>query len=160
MKKQHTQQHIDAFAALLLFGIFAACVLAILLTGAGAYRRLTERDQVSYERRTCVQYIVTRVHQSDSMDQVSVEQFGGVPALKLLDENGYVTRVYCYDGWLMELYTSVDADLEPADGEQLLKADGLELSMDGNLLDITVTQPDGTQENFCLSLRAGEGEAA
>ena len=48
-------------AALLLFGLFAFCVLAVLLTGAGAYRRLTARDQAAYEWRSCTQYIATRV---------------------------------------------------------------------------------------------------
>ena len=49
--------HQDGLAALLLFGIFAVCVLMVLLTGANAYRRLTERDQQAYQRRTCAQYL-------------------------------------------------------------------------------------------------------
>ena len=50
--KQPTMKHnIDGLAALLLFGIFAACVLSVLLSGAGAYRRLTQRDLTAYDRR-------------------------------------------------------------------------------------------------------------
>ncbi len=59
MKKRTTQHHIDGLAALLLFGIFAVCVLMVLLTGANAYRRLTERDQIgraSCRERVC-QYV-------------------------------------------------------------------------------------------------------
>ena len=52
MKRQGTQHHIDTLAALLLFGIFAACVLTVLLAGAEAYRRVTERDREDYDRRT------------------------------------------------------------------------------------------------------------
>ena len=47
MKKRNVKQHMNGLAALLLFGLFAFCVLAVLLTGAGAYRRLTARDQAA-----------------------------------------------------------------------------------------------------------------
>lgn len=158
MKKQSRKQHIDGLAALLLFGVFAACVLAVLLTGAGAYQRLVQRDQQSYERRTCTQYIATRVRQADSLGSVTVEQFGGADALRLEDGNGYVTRVYCCDGYLMELYTSEDAELSPEDGSKLIMAESMKLSVEDGLLEIAVVSDDGTEEKLCLSLRSG-GEA-
>ena len=51
MKKPVSQHHMDTLAALLLFGIFAACVLTVLLTGADAYGRITDRDSEAYDRR-------------------------------------------------------------------------------------------------------------
>ena len=45
MKRKPIQHQMDGLIALLLFGVFAVCVLAVLLTGADAYRRLTERDR-------------------------------------------------------------------------------------------------------------------
>ena len=98
--------YIDGLLALLLFGVFAVCVLAVLLTGARAYRGLTQRDQAAYSRRVCVQYIATRVRQADRAEGVSVEPFGEGDAL-VLSEDGYVTRVYHYDGYLMELYAKI-----------------------------------------------------
>jgi len=160
MMKRSMKQHMDGLAALLLFGIFAVCVLAVLLTGAGAYKRLMERDQASYDRRTCTQYLTTRVRQADRLGSVSVEEFGGIPALCLMDEYGYVTRVYCYDGYLMELYTSPDAGLEPEDGEHLMEAEGLTMSLEDGLLELSVTRPDGAEERLYLSLRSREGAAA
>lgn len=152
------RQHIDALAALLLFGIFAVCVLAVLLTGAGAYRRLTVRDEAACGRRTRTQYIATRVRQADSLGQVSVEELGGVPALRLTEESGYVTWVYCWDGWLMELYTAAEAELAPEDGTQLVEAAGLTLSLEGGLLEVGVTGPEGGEDRLYLALRSGEGE--
>ena len=57
MRRKSIQHHTDALAALLLFGVFAACILAVLLTGADAYRRLTLRDRAVGDRRACVQYL-------------------------------------------------------------------------------------------------------
>ena len=155
MKRRAIQHHIDGLIALLLFGVFAVCVLAVLLTGADAYRRLTERDQSSYSRRVCVQYIATRVRQADSLGQISVEPFGGQDALVLLDGD-YLTRVYCYDGHLMELYCGAEAEMEPQDGEQVMEAAGLALSLKDRLLTAELTNADGSVETLRLSLRSGE----
>ena len=78
---------------LLLFGVFAVCVLIVLLTGAKAYRGLTERDRTAYDRRTCVQYIATKVRQGDVEGGVTVEPFGDTAAL-CMRQYGFVTRVY------------------------------------------------------------------
>ena len=156
MRKQRARQQIDALAALLLLGIFAACVLAVLLTGAGAYRRLTARDAVAGERRTRVQYIATRVRQADSLDGVAVAELGGLPALRLPEEDGYVTWVYCCDGWLMELYTSAEAELAPEDGTRLMEAGALSLSLTEGTLEIGVTGPEGEEDRLYLTLRSGE----
>ena len=155
MKKKSIQHQMDGLVALLLFGIFAACVLAVLLTGAGAYRRLVRRDQAAYERRTCVQYIATRVRQADIEGGVAVEPFGEITALALTSE-GFTTRVYCYDGWLMELYTAQDAELEPEAGERVMELDSLELSLEDGLLTARIGRGGGGTDTLQLSLRSGE----
>ena len=157
MKQKPIKHHIDGLIALRLFGVFAVCVLAVLLTGADAYRRLTQRDRAAYDRRTCVQYVATRVRQADALDRVAVEDFNGISCLTLQDGDGYVTRVYCYDGYLMELYCGVDVELEPGDGEQIIPAGGLDLSLEDGLLTVAATDAQGTQSTLLLSLRSGEG---
>ena len=54
MKRKTIKHHIDGLIALLLFGVFAVCVLAVLLTGADAYRRQIGR--ASCRERVC-QYV-------------------------------------------------------------------------------------------------------
>ena len=160
MREKPIKPHIDGLVALLLFGVFAACVLVVLLTGADAYRRLTERDQAAYERRTGVQYIATRVRQADHAGGIAVEDFGGVEALVLGADEVYASRVYCYDGWLMELYSLAEEPMEPQDGQRILEAQGLELSLEDGLLEATLTTPDGTEDTLRLSLRGGEEAAS
>lgn len=161
MKKRPIQHQLNGLMALLLFGVFAACVLAVLLTGANAYRRLTQRDQAAYLRRTCVQYLATRVRQADSRDCVAVEDFDGADALILMETGGdYATRIYCYDGWLMELYAAADADMEPQDGEKVLELGSLTLSLEDGRLTADVADQEGTTETLRLTLRSGEEAAA
>lgn len=160
MKKHQTQHHIDTLAALLLFGVFAVSILAVLLTGAGAYRRLVRRDRADYARRTAVQYVATRVRQADSLDLIAVEDFQGVTALVLREEGGYATRIYCHEGYIKELYAAEEDLLVPWDGEIILAARGLDLSLDGGLLTVTAADEDGVESTLVLSLRSGEGGAA
>ncbi len=159
MKRRTVVNQMDGLIALLLFGVFAACVLMVLLSGAGAYKRLVDRDDAAYNSRTCTQYIAARVRQADREGGVSVEEFGGAPALALTEGNGYLTRVYWREGYLMELYTSADAELAPEDGEKLLAADRLGLSMREGLLTVEITVGNRA-DTLRLSLRSGEGAAS
>lgn len=160
MKRRAIQHHMDGLLALLLFGVFAACVLAVLLTGAGAYRRLTQRDQAVYNDRTCRQYLETRVRQADAEGCVRVEDFDGAETLVLADQYGYETRVYAYNGWLMELYAAPGSGLSPEDGEKVMELEGMSPSLEGGMLRISITNTDGTELLSCLSLRSGEGAPA
>ena len=160
MKRKPIQHQMDGLIALLLFGVFAVCVLAVLLTGADAYRRLTERDRRAYSQRTCVQYLATRVRQGDRLGDLQVEDFGGTDALVFRKDSEYMTRVYCYEGWLMELYASQELEMKPADGERIMELSGLEMALEDGRLTLTVTGPEGGASSLVLSLRSGEGAAA
>lgn len=143
-------------AALVLFGCFAVSVLTVLLTGAGAYRRLTARDQESFERRTSTQYLAARVRQAYG---VRTEELAGTAALCLTEEDGYVTWVYCHEGWLMELYTEPETELKPEAGTRLVEAEKLSLNLAEGLLEVEITGPAGEEDRLYLSLRSGEGAA-
>lgn len=158
MRRQAGQHHIDGLLMLLLFGVFAACVLGVLLTGARAYQRLTQRDRAAYERRICAQYIASRVRQGDVRGGVTVRPFGDTQALTLTS-GGYVTRVYWHEGYLMELYAAEGAHLAPEDGERIMALEGLSLAMDGGLLTAEIETGAGGTEKLYLVPRSGEGAA-
>lgn len=152
---------LDGLITLLLFGVFAACILSVLLTGADVYRRLTARDQAAYARRTCVQYVATKVRQAPSGAALSVEDFGGTDALVMgedIDGEAYLTRIYCYDGWLRELFTYAGGEFYPEDGEKIIEARQMDLSLEDGLLTVSITDETGAETELVLALR-GEGAA-
>lgn len=161
MKQQKTKTKLSDLAALLVFGVFALCVLLVLLTGADVYGKLVDRGQGAYTRRTAAQYLSTRIHQADQ-GAVTVEDFGGLDALVLREEIGgsaYLTRIYCYEGWLWELFTAEGGKFSPEDGQRLLEADSLSVSLENGLLSAEIGFSDGTCRDLVLYLRSGE-EAA
>lgn len=160
MKQRLKRQSITGMAALLIFGIFAVGIMSVLLSGASAYRRLTERDRLSYDSRTCVQYVATKVRQAAAPESVRLEDFGGVEALVIAQEYGgedYVTRVYCHDGWMKELFTSAAGEFAPEDGELILPTQELDMEYEKGLLKIRLVDGNGTQAALDLVLRGGEG---
>lgn len=154
--------HLEGLMALLLFGVFAVCLLIVLLTGADSYQGLTQRDRMSDNRRVCAQYLTTRVRQADAAGAVAAGEFGGGDALLLsqnIDGMEYVTRIYVSGGYLMELFSSADVEMSPEDGEKLMAAQALSASLEDGLLELSVTPEDGAAVELTLSLRSGE-EAA
>lgn len=159
MRRRGNQHQMGGLLMLLLFGVFAVCVLAVLLTGARAYRRLTQRDQVAFDRRACVQYLTTRVRQADAGGGVALRPFGEGDALLLPAGEGYVTWVYWHDGWLMELYTFEDAALAPEDGARIMPLEGLSLSLADGVLTAELADGAGGTDTLLLSLRGERGAA-
>lgn len=145
---------------LVLFGVFAICILAVLLTGAGAYERLAERQQEAYANRTVPQYITTKVRQTDAQGAIQIGDFCGVESLELieyLDGKEYVTRIYCYDGFLRELFSVADGEFAPEDGEQILAAEQVDFSLESGFLQVAVTTTEGEKTIVKLALRSTEG---
>lgn len=157
IKRKH---HMEGLLVLLLFSVFAVCILSVLLTGADAYKRLSERDDAAYDRRTAVQYIATKVRQAGG--EVSVEPFGDVEALQLaenIEGETYITRVYCYDGYIRELFSSLEDEMLPEDGELVFPAQAMAMANENGILRICVTDAGGQTAELFLAGR-GREEAA
>lgn len=159
MKNEQNKSRITSLMALLIFGVFAVCILMVLLTGADVYSRLVDRGQQHYDCRTVAQYVTTRVRQADRAGSVTVADFGGVNALVLREEihgEGYLTRVYCFDGFIRELFTAEGGDFSPEDGEKLLEAKQLSFSLEDSTLSARITLSDENTRELTLHLRSAE----
>ena len=136
MKEKRTKM--TDLLALLVFALFAVCVLAVLLTGAKVYRNVVDRGEAQFETRTAVQYVTMHVRQAEA---VEVTDFEGCDALTIpqtIDGEVYLTRIYCYEGFLRELFCAENAALSPDDGEKILPAESLHLSVEGRLLTVRI----------------------
>ena len=162
MKTGPNKGKVDNLLALLIFGVFAVCILSVLLTGADVYRKLAARDQLGYDQRTAAQYLTTRVRQADRLGDVSIRYFEGQDALvftEVIEGGTCQTLVYCYDGYLRELFAAAGGGFLPEDGERVLEARGLSIRQDGQLLEMELTSPSGEVQRLKLYLRSREGAA-
>lgn len=137
MNKQITKRSVSGLAALLLVGVFGASILLVLLTGANLYQRVIQTDRQTGEDRIRTQFIATSVRQAPAPGSVTVEPFGDGDALVIRREiqgKVYLTRIYCYDGWLMQLFAEEQGDFDPRDGETVVPADQMTLLLEDDLL--------------------------
>lgn len=159
MNENVKARSLSAISALLVLAVFAVGIFCVLLGGASAYRRLIRQDQAAYESRTCVQYLQTKLRQAPAPGAVSIAPFGQGDALVIgqeLDGEMFLTRVYCHDGWLMELYSSAEGELSPEDGEKILPAKALALSWQDGLLTAVLTDGSGEEIRLVLSVRGAK----
>lgn len=134
------------------------CALYLLLAGglallAGqAYQATVQSSDQTALPRTALSYLVNQVRRGDAAGGLSVTRFGDSDALAL-EEDGYTTLLYCWDGWLRELYAQTDLSFTPADGTQILPLDALEIGQQGGLLTFTV-RSDHQQYSISVSPRS------
>ena len=149
---------LSGLVALLTFVLFAISILFVLLNGAGVYRRLTQRDQFSYDSRTCAQYVATKMRQAPSPAEISTDTCGTVDSLRIsqdIEGLEFVTRIYCYENWLMEIFTLADGDFFPEDGEKILPLSSLSVSQDGSVFSFILTDTEGNTQHLTISARGG-----
>lgn len=154
-KHSQGQFHISGLAALLALTVFALCLLSVLLAGAGVYGNLTEDTSRNHALRTAQQYLATRLRQAEA---VWTEDFGGAEALvfpETVEGTTYVTRIYCADGWLRELYTEKNGNYFPEAGEKLLEMDAMWVIIEDNLVTVAFSLPDGTSGQVLSSIEEG-----
>ena len=150
--KNNGHRKITELLALLVFGVFALCVAAVLLTGGRAYQTLTQRGSAAHSQRVAVRYLTTRFQQAP---EVRVEEFCGLQALTIREEiNGktYITRVYCHEGTVRELFSAESAQVTPGDGEVVQDAEKLTFSREDQLLTVEITHPDGDVQRLLLAM--------
>lgn len=157
MREKKTK--ITSFIVLTVFCVFAMCILLVLLSGTGVYKRLVEREQIQYDDRTVAGYITTRVRQSDMAGSLRVEEFGGESALVFQEEiEGcvYETRIYSHEGYIKELFAAADMECAPIDGEKIFEVKKITFAQEESLLKVNICLKDGSSQVLFLRLRSGE----
>lgn len=156
MKKNLNEEKISGLAALLLFAVFAVCILLVLLTGAKIYQRLVQRDQANYDSRTAVSYLAAKIRQSDQLDCLETNGTDMLVITEEIEGEWYETRIYCYDGYLCELFTIAGSDSLPEDGIRVLPANALKVAMEDGAVRLEITDTNGQVQSLRLSLRSGK----
>ena len=146
---------------LVLLTLFAAAVLAVLLSAAGAGHRLAHRDEAAFARRTALQYVAARVRSAGA--EITVEDFAGPDSTLCIREelegDIYLTRLYCYDGALRELFCGANEEMAPENGEIIVPAEDMRFTGSGSRVGVLSRDGNGRETCLTLTLRA-EGEGA
>lgn len=157
MRRGHS---FDTVLTLALFGLLAGCLLMVLMLGAKSYQQVVSSMEESYEERTCLQYIATKINHYSGLDAVTVLEFGEGSALALeetIEGCDYVTYLYFYEGRMRELFCETDVELTPEAGFSIMEIQEFHVEeVSDNLLRLSCTGSGGTAQLY-VGIHGREG---
>ena len=127
----------------LLFLVFTCALLLALATGVGVYRHIHATSSATEKARLAGALVTNVVRSKDAEAAVSLGTApGGGQSLVLterLDSGTFETRLYLYDGALVEEYVPAGTAYDPAHAEPLVAASAFAVELDEDAGALRVT---------------------
>ena len=140
----------------LLFALFIVALLIAITAGTGLYRALVDVREQADASRLATGLIANSVRAADAVDAVGAGQ--GPEGLSLvlterLDNGTFETRIYAYQGSIVEEYALADAAYTPEKASPIVESQRFAFSYENGLL--TVETDDGSVQVALRSVRGG-----
>lgn len=148
MKKYQTNNLSDTIGTIgnmLLFLLFAGCMLMIIAVAAGTYSRISTNFNKTFGTTASLRYISNKIKSSES-----VEIINGGSGL-VLKSGALSDIIYFEDGTLYEKSISADGDITTDGGEMIFNLKEMNVSESDGLYKITAVL--GDEKNFTFVRR-------
>lgn len=123
---------IDLIFPLSLFFVFISSCVIVLILSFHVYKETIDLEQVNYESRTALSYIVQKIHQNDTSKAISLCQKEKSDVLIIKDQN-YLTYIYEDDGYLKELFVQENIEFSKKDGKKIVPVTHLKMKQQNQL---------------------------
>ncbi len=133
---------VSTIGSMLLFLMFAGCLLMIIAVAAGTYSRISSNFDKTFGSSASLRYISNKLKSCDSAELVG--QGSGI----VLRSDGIFDVIYFGDNGLYEKTVMSDTDIGFSGGDRIFELNGMTVSDLGNLYKITVVFNGG--ENSTL----------
>ncbi|MCX4357676.1 MAG: hypothetical protein OSJ43_15905 [Oscillospiraceae bacterium] len=133
---------VSTIGSMLLFLMFAGCLLMIIAVAAGTYSRISSNFDKTFGSSASLRYISNKLKSCDSAEIVG--QGSGI----VLRSDGIFDVIYFGDNGLYEKTVMSDTDIGFSGGDRIFELNGMTVSDLGNLYKITVVFNGG--ENSTL----------
>lgn len=140
----------------LLFAFILLFLLLALLAGMSAYRSANDVRAATDETRLGLSLIANSIRANDATDAVGVAEGPEGRTLVLterLESGDYETRLYAYEGSIVEEYARADAPYTPEKARQVVASERFDFSYEDGLL--TVYTDQGETSVALRSVRGG-----
>ena len=133
---------VSTVGSMLLFLIFAACLLMMIAVAAGTYSRISSNFDKTFGSTASLRYISNKLKSCDSAEIVG--QGSGI----ILRSDGVLDIIYFGNNGLYEKTVMSETDADLSGGDRIFELDGMTVSDLGDLYKITVAFDGG--ENSTL----------
>ena len=105
--------------------LFMAGFLLLVVFGAQSYRRAVDVRQGSMENRALLAYLAaaSRGYDQDGGMSVSEDPSYGTCLTFKDGDTGYVLRICCHEGYLLEEYARANLSFNPKDARKIARTD-------------------------------------
>ncbi len=142
IKYKGTSRVLGTAASLLLFLVFAICMIVIIGSGAGIYGRINEGYEMTYGSSAAIKYVSNKIRASDSCQLMD----GGEGIV--LENGSILTVIYNGSGGIYEKSTIADTKITADGGELVVETDSFSVSENDGLYEISVTCGSNTMSAF------------
>lgn len=133
---------VGTIGSMLLFLLFAGCMLMIISVAAGTYNRISGSYDKTFGVTAPLRYISNKIKASDSAEIIN--DGSGL----VLTNGGVVEVIYFSDGGLYERDFQPDDELLTEGGEKISDISSVSIARENGMIRIAVS--DGKTENFTL----------
>ena len=133
IKYKGTSRVLGTAASLLLFMIFAICMIVIIGAGAGIYSRITGGYETTYGSSAAIKYVSNKIRASEGCE--IIENGKGI----VLDNGSILTVIYSGSGGIYEKSYSADSEIAAKGGELVVETDSFAVCETDSLYEISVT---------------------
>ena len=150
----NSSKSLETFFIVFLLCIFSFGALLVLVFGVKIYQDINVNLEESFSQTTALSYIASKVRQCNTYSHISVQNKYNTSALVLKSfDNNLETWIYCYDGYIYEVYIDKDTDFQLDDGIPILKSDKIDFHLDDNNLLTIYSYTDKIPMNLSLYIR-------
>ena len=154
-------KNIYMFCVMAVICIFAIAALILLNVAIRVYKNIAVNNLETYELRTSLSYVATKIHQGDVSGNISVTLHDGTSVLVIRDAQStdegenYETVIYYDDGAVCELYHLEGEDYTLSDGLQIIDVAsfGIYMNDDGSIL-LTAGDSSGSVESMYVAVHS------
>jgi hypothetical protein len=135
MRNRRNHGSLNFIVSITLFTVFALALTLVLLTGASAFRDVSESAQERFDERTPLLYISNRLADAD---RVFLSEVDGTPVLIVMDDV-FAIYIYLYEGHIREFYSMSGGISELELGVETFAAESLTFArLSSSLLQVTI----------------------
>lgn len=141
---------------ILLIVIFVAyTIIATILTivGMSLYKKSSDINEKNFNGRTSVLYIMEKLRQNDTLENIRVEIFDENQALVFTSEiagEKFDNWIYLENGYLSETLISSKTNMITGIGQKIMPINSLKIEIVDEILNVKVLDDKGNEFNSCM----------
>lgn len=133
IKYKGTSRVLGTAASLLLFLVFAICMIVIIGAGAGIYSRITGGYEATYGSSAAIRYVSNKIRACDNCE--IIDDGKGIA----VENDSILSVIYLSDGGIYERTLPVGSEITAEGGELIVSANNMSITERDGLYEISVS---------------------